>query len=221
MEQNYFQFNQQYYKQTEGLAMGAPTSAILAETYIQHMEHKHIYPILINHKITGYFRYVDDILIIYNQNQTNIEETINEFNKLNNNIKFTIEKEHDNSINFLDITIYRKNTKMELVYKVISSTRYKLQSNPTYISQVFLIPCSSGLDEGQTKDCGTEFERKVVKGTNDVLSFHLHGPYKRQRFQYFLCLCKIEECGLLGYDQCGPTKNRRFGGTYLLHLLRS
>jgi hypothetical protein len=31
MEQNYFQFNQQYYKQTNGVPMGAPTSAILAE----------------------------------------------------------------------------------------------------------------------------------------------------------------------------------------------
>jgi hypothetical protein len=37
MEPSYFQFNQQYYKQTSGVAMGALTSAILAETYIQHM----------------------------------------------------------------------------------------------------------------------------------------------------------------------------------------
>jgi hypothetical protein len=42
MVQNYFQFDQQYYKQTKGLAMGAPTSAILAEKFIQHMEDKHI-----------------------------------------------------------------------------------------------------------------------------------------------------------------------------------
>jgi hypothetical protein len=51
---------------TNGLAMGASTSAILAETYIQHVEHKQIYPILIKQQITGYFRYIDDILIIYN-----------------------------------------------------------------------------------------------------------------------------------------------------------
>jgi hypothetical protein len=38
IEQNYFQFDQQYYKQTDGLAMGVPTSSILAETYIQQME---------------------------------------------------------------------------------------------------------------------------------------------------------------------------------------
>jgi hypothetical protein len=37
IEQIYFQFDQEYYKQTDRLAMGAPTSSILAETYIQHM----------------------------------------------------------------------------------------------------------------------------------------------------------------------------------------
>jgi hypothetical protein len=86
MEQNYFQIDQQYYKQTDGLAMGAPTSAILAETDLQHMEYEQIYKIyqiLIRQQITGYFRYVDDILIIYGQNKTNIEYTHNE---LNNNI---------------------------------------------------------------------------------------------------------------------------------------
>jgi hypothetical protein len=51
--------------------MGAPTSAILAETYVQHMEHMqiHVYPILIKQHIIGYFRYVDDILVIYDQNK--------------------------------------------------------------------------------------------------------------------------------------------------------
>jgi hypothetical protein len=34
-----FQFDQKYYKQMEGLAMGAPTSAILAETYIPNSKH--------------------------------------------------------------------------------------------------------------------------------------------------------------------------------------
>jgi hypothetical protein len=112
LEQNYFEFNQQYYKQTEGLAMAAPTSTILAETYIQHMEHEQLYHILLKHKITGYFRYFDDILIVYNQKQTNIDKTIIEFNK-QNNTEFKVEKEHHNSINILDLTIHRRNTKPE------------------------------------------------------------------------------------------------------------
>ena len=64
LEQNYFQYEQKHYKQTDGLAMGAPTSAILAEVYIQHMEHTQIYDILNKQNIIGYFRYVDDILIV-------------------------------------------------------------------------------------------------------------------------------------------------------------
>jgi hypothetical protein len=40
MEQNCFQFDELYYTQTDGLAMGIPTSAILAGTYLQCMEVK-------------------------------------------------------------------------------------------------------------------------------------------------------------------------------------
>jgi hypothetical protein len=69
MEHNYFQFDQEYYKQTNMLAMGAPTSPILARTYIQLVEHKQIYPILIKQQITAYFRYLDDIFMIYDQNK--------------------------------------------------------------------------------------------------------------------------------------------------------
>jgi hypothetical protein len=87
MEQNYFQFDQKYYKQTEGLAMGDPTSAILAETFIQHTEHDHLYPILIAHEIIAYYRYDDDIFIIYDENQTNIEQTLYEFNSIQPSIK--------------------------------------------------------------------------------------------------------------------------------------
>jgi hypothetical protein len=76
MEQNYFQFNQEYYKQIDGLAMEAPTSSILAEIYVQNMEHTKIYRILIKQQIITYFRYVDDILIIYDQKKTYINHTL-------------------------------------------------------------------------------------------------------------------------------------------------
>jgi hypothetical protein len=46
--------------------MGAPTSAILAEVFLQYLEHRVIAEILNKHQITGYHRYVDNILIIYN-----------------------------------------------------------------------------------------------------------------------------------------------------------
>jgi hypothetical protein len=39
LEQNYLQFSNHFYEQDEGLAMGAPTSAVLAETFILYLEH--------------------------------------------------------------------------------------------------------------------------------------------------------------------------------------
>jgi hypothetical protein len=100
LKQNYFMFNNKIYNQTQGLAMGAPTSAILSEIFIQHMEHNNIFTILLKHNITGYFRYVDDILLIYNSDRTEINQVLNDFNKIDPAIQFTIEKETNNSINF-------------------------------------------------------------------------------------------------------------------------
>jgi hypothetical protein len=38
--------------------MGAPTSPILAEIYMQYLEHNDIYDILVHHHIVAYFRYM-------------------------------------------------------------------------------------------------------------------------------------------------------------------
>jgi hypothetical protein len=118
MRQNYFQFDQQYYGQTEGLAMAAPISAILAEIFIQYKEHKYIHPILRTREIMVYYKYVDVILILYDQHKTNIEQT-EEFNNIQPTIKFTIEKEQQGKkINYLDITIHRRNKRLEFsVYR--------------------------------------------------------------------------------------------------------
>jgi hypothetical protein len=53
INQNYLQFNNQYYKQDDRLAMGAPTSAILAEIFIQHLKHTSITNILKKKTITS------------------------------------------------------------------------------------------------------------------------------------------------------------------------
>jgi hypothetical protein len=52
-----------------------------------------MYPILMKHQIIGYFRYGDDILFIYNQRKTNMDEMLTEFNKQQPTIQFTIGKE--------------------------------------------------------------------------------------------------------------------------------
>lgn len=90
--------------QEEGLAMGAPTS-IFSEIYLQNTENTAILDILVKYHIFGYFQYVDDILNVQNKTTTNIFDVFNIFNNLMPTMKFTIEEEIDNKINFLDITI--------------------------------------------------------------------------------------------------------------------
>jgi nucleoside-specific outer membrane channel protein Tsx len=80
--------------------MGVPTLAILAEAFIQYLEHTKIIKILDKHQIIDYYRYVDDILIIYNTNTTNIENTLLEFNSIYPSIKFTMEKEVHHTLNY-------------------------------------------------------------------------------------------------------------------------
>ena len=92
--------------------MGAPTSSVFSEISLQHIENTAIYDIVIKYHIVGYFRYVDDILIVYNKTTTNIYDVFNIFNNLMPTLKFTIEeeidiaKENDN----LSFDIYRKPT---------------------------------------------------------------------------------------------------------------
>jgi hypothetical protein len=108
--QNYFTHNENIQIQKDGLAMGAPSSGLISEIFLQHMEQTHMTHVADKHKIIEYFRYVDDILLIYDSNHTDIQEILTDFNTIHPNLKFTAETESDNRINYLDITIHRTPT---------------------------------------------------------------------------------------------------------------
>ena len=60
-------------------AMGAPPSGLIAEIFLQHTEYSHLTHLTQKHKIIIYCRYEDDILIIFDNNHSNILEIINDF----------------------------------------------------------------------------------------------------------------------------------------------
>jgi hypothetical protein len=103
--------------------MGAPSSAILAEIYLQYIESINIYDINQKHNVIVYFRYVDNILLVYNEETTNINLTLQEFNNVHPKLIFTIEKEENSKINFLDITIQRTENKLTYgIHRKITAT---------------------------------------------------------------------------------------------------
>lgn len=84
--------------------MGAPPS-VFPEIYLKYLENIKIFDILVKHHIIGYFRYADDILIVYKNNATNIHKVLTTFNNITSTTKFTMEEEYKNKINLLDSTI--------------------------------------------------------------------------------------------------------------------
>jgi hypothetical protein len=52
--QNYFQYEGKFYKPTVGIAMGSPLSSILAEVFLQDLEHNRLKHILEEKKIIYY-----------------------------------------------------------------------------------------------------------------------------------------------------------------------
>jgi hypothetical protein len=68
LHQNYFQYNNTFYKPETGIAMGSPLPGIIAEIFLQNLEQQILKHVLDNNSIIFYNRYVDDIFIVYNQN---------------------------------------------------------------------------------------------------------------------------------------------------------
>ena len=82
--------------------MGAHSSGLIAEFFLQYTENTHLARLSHKHKIINYFRYVDDILI-FDPNHTDIQAILTDFNTLCPNLSFTAEIETDNIISYLDI----------------------------------------------------------------------------------------------------------------------
>jgi len=106
-KQNYFLHNNNIVIQKEGLAMGAPSSSILSEIFLQHIEHTHLPSLTQKHRLINYFQYVDDVLLVYNSSHTHILSILKDVNSIHPSLMFTDELEQENKLNFLDITIHK------------------------------------------------------------------------------------------------------------------
>ena len=93
-----------------GVTMGSSLAPILAEIYLSNFENKNIF-IDIPLKKFFYYRYVDDIFMII---PSNISEKVflNYLNSLDPFLKFTMETETQNKLNFLDVLIRKENNKI-------------------------------------------------------------------------------------------------------------
>ncbi|XP_017475487.1 PREDICTED: uncharacterized protein LOC108365816 [Rhagoletis zephyria] len=121
LDQNYFKFNNKIYRQTNGLGMGNPTSAILIEVFMQHLDEKYMTELTTSRGVKFYARYVDDIICLVTGDK---EEQIQGYlNDQHTNINFTMDKENEGKINYLDITIK--------INKVTNKCEFGIYRKPT------------------------------------------------------------------------------------------
>ena len=119
---NYFTFNNEFFKQIEGLAMGNPISATFANIFLCYHEANWLNECPIEFKPIIYKRYVDDTFVVFKKKE-HAQLFFTYLNNKHNNIRFTMESEKDGIIPFLDILIDNRSDSIQCsVYRKITFT---------------------------------------------------------------------------------------------------
>ena len=92
------------YQQEEGLAMGSPLSAVLANIYTKYFEEMALGSASL--KSPMWVRYVDDTFILW-PHQEDIQILLDHVSSIRPSIQFTMGKEQDNKLPFLDVLVTR------------------------------------------------------------------------------------------------------------------
>ena len=162
---NHFLFNGKHYVQHEGFAMGNPVSATMANLFLAYHERNWLENCPVSFKPILYKRYVDDCFLAFKR-RDHAELFLNYLNQQHRNIKFTMEEEENNKINFLDCTltksengnttsiifnVFRKLTFTGLGMNFQSHTffNFKINNIKTLLHRAFLITSTW---EGFTKE---------------------------------------------------------------------
>ncbi|KAJ4430702.1 hypothetical protein ANN_19293 [Periplaneta americana] len=124
----YFLQNNTYYEQIDGVAMGSPLSPAITNYYMEHLEHEILATAPL--KPTHFFRYVDDMFVIWPHGQDTLPDFLRHINSQRPQIQFTMEVETNGKLPFLDILISRNNGSLgHAVYRKPTHTNLYLNAN--------------------------------------------------------------------------------------------
>ena len=131
VKNTYFQYGQNFYKPKDGLVMGSSLSPILGNVYLEKLEDEAIRTF--DPKPLKFLRYVDDIYIEWPENIRSIDEFQAHFNRQSEVTKFTIEREKDQELPYLDVLVKRKNNKLTTeVYRKPTDSGLYLQYDSSH-----------------------------------------------------------------------------------------
>ena len=115
----YFKYNNVYYKQIHGAAMGSPLSPVIANLYMESLEEKALSTMTQPPRF--YMRYVDDTFMI--NIKQNRDSTLKHLNSIDKDIQFTHEVEENSSLPFLDALVNR-NSEGKIIVSVYKKSTH-------------------------------------------------------------------------------------------------
>ena len=138
LHNTYFSFQNKFYEQIEGVAIGSPVSPIVANLYMENFERKALgsatYPTRV------WYRFVDDMWVI--QKQAHKQAFLDHINNIDLAIKFIVEGTQGNgAIPFLDtlVTQLADNSLSFKVYWKLTHTDQYLQWNSHSLSAKYSV----------------------------------------------------------------------------------
>ena len=105
LKNNFFEFNSEFFQQVRGTAIGTKCAPSYAILFLAALERK-----LLDHHVEKpllWWRYIDDIFLIWTHGEEKFLEFINFLNSAHHSIKFTAEYSKE-SVNFLEVKVIRK-----------------------------------------------------------------------------------------------------------------
>ena len=106
LRSTFFQFEDHFYLQSEGAAMGSPLSPIIANLYMEYFESLALESSQLQPKL--WLRYVDDTFVVWQHGKDSLDSFLDHLNGIRESIKFTMEIESSQTIAFLDVLVKRK-----------------------------------------------------------------------------------------------------------------
>ena len=103
-----FIFDNKFYKQIDGVAMGSPLGLTLVNGFLYHYEKIWLNKCSSQFKPVVFRRYVNDIFVLF-KSKEHLKLFVNYMNSKHKNIKLTFETEDSNNFSFLDVKITSKN----------------------------------------------------------------------------------------------------------------
>ena len=101
-----FSFNDEMFCQIDGISMGSPLGPILTNIFVGFNKQLFLQRVP---NPSCYFRYVDDTFVM-SRSEKDSCELFDKLNLLHPSLKFTMEKENNDSLPFLDVLVQRCET---------------------------------------------------------------------------------------------------------------